>query len=57
MLGLDYVIANYPFVDGNRIGGCGASYGGYMINWLNGNTDRYKCLTVHDGVFGFYFFF
>lgn len=50
MLGLDYVIGHFP-VDGNRMSAAGASYGGYMINWINGNTDRYRSLVCHDGVF------
>jgi len=29
----------------------GASYGGWMINWINGHTDRFKCLVTHDGLF------
>ena len=29
----------------------GASYGGYMINWLNGHSDRFKCMVNHDGIF------
>jgi dipeptidyl aminopeptidase/acylaminoacyl peptidase len=51
MKGLDYVIKTYPFVDGNRIAGAGASYGGYMMNWILGHTDRFKCLVSHDGMF------
>ena len=29
----------------------GASYGGYMVNWINGQTDRFKCLVTHAGNF------
>ena len=29
----------------------GASYGGYMINWILGHTDRFKCIVTHDGMF------
>jgi dipeptidyl aminopeptidase/acylaminoacyl peptidase len=49
MKGLDYALAHYPFLDGTRVGGLGASYGGYMINWILGHTDRFKCLVCHDG--------
>jgi dipeptidyl aminopeptidase/acylaminoacyl peptidase len=49
MLGLDYVLATYPFADGTRVGALGASYGGYMINWIAGHSDRFKCLVSHDG--------
>lgn len=51
MKGLDYVISTYPFVDGTRVAGAGASYGGYMMNWILGHTDRFRCLVSHDGVF------
>ncbi|MGE5235232.1 MAG: prolyl oligopeptidase family serine peptidase [Acidobacteriota bacterium] len=49
MKGLDYALAHYPFLDGTRVGGLGASYGGYMINWILGHTDRFTCLVCHDG--------
>jgi dipeptidyl aminopeptidase/acylaminoacyl peptidase len=39
-------------MDEERIGALGASYGGYMINWIAGNwPDRFRCLVNHDGVF------
>jgi dipeptidyl aminopeptidase/acylaminoacyl peptidase len=49
MKGLDAAIAKYPFVDKDRMAALGASYGGYMINWIQGNTDRFKALVCHDG--------
>ncbi len=49
MKGLDFALGKYPFLDGGRVGALGASYGGYMINWIAGQTDRFKCLVVHDG--------
>ncbi len=51
MKGLDYVEATYPFVDKNREAALGASYGGFMINWIMGHTDRFKCLVSHDGLY------
>ena len=53
MLGWEYVTSNYDFIDKERVGGCGASYGGYMINWIQGHNDdkKFKCLVTHDGVF------
>ena len=53
MEGFDYVIENYTFIDENRAGACGASYGGFMVNWIQGNDKdkRFKCLVTHDGVF------
>ncbi len=50
MKGLDPV-ARLPYVDSTRMGAAGASYGGYMIYWLAGHTDRFKTLIDHDGVF------
>ncbi len=49
MKGLDHALATWPFLDGTRVGALGASYGGYMINWIAGKTDRFKCLVIHDG--------
>jgi len=50
MKGLD-VVARLPYVDSTRMGAAGASYGGYMIYWIAGHTDRFKVLVDHDGVF------
>ena len=48
--GLAAALAKYPWMDGNRVGALGASFGGYMINWIAGNwPDRFKCLVAHDG--------
>ncbi len=51
MKGLDYVEKKYPFIDKNREAALGASYGGYMANWVLGHTDRFKCIVSHDGMF------
>jgi dipeptidyl aminopeptidase/acylaminoacyl peptidase len=51
MKGLDYVQKTYPFIDKNREAALGASYGGYMANWLLGHTNRFKCIVSHDGIF------
>ena len=50
MKGLD-VVAALPYVDSTRMGAAGASYGGYMINWMQGHTDRFKVMFSHDGIF------
>jgi dipeptidyl aminopeptidase/acylaminoacyl peptidase len=48
--GLDAALAKYPWMDGANVAALGASYGGYMINWIAGNwPDRFKCLVAHDG--------
>ena len=50
--GLAAALEKYPYIDGDRICALGASYGGFMINWIAGNwPDRFDCLVNHDGVF------
>ncbi len=51
MLGLDYAEKTYPFIDKNRECALGASYGGYMANWILGHTNRFRCIVTHDGMF------
>ena len=51
MTGLDYAEQHYPFIDKTRECALGASYGGYMANWVLGHTNRFKCIVSHDGVF------
>ena len=56
--GQKYVIEKYKFIDKDRIAAAGASYGGYMINWIEGHIDEFKypfkCLVNHDGTFNLY---
>ena len=50
--GLKAFLKKYPWADGKRVGALGASYGGYMINWVQGNWQgAFKCLINHDGIF------
>jgi dipeptidyl aminopeptidase/acylaminoacyl peptidase len=54
MLDLDAVfntVAKLPYVDAQRMGIAGASYGGYAVNWLIGHTNRFKAAVSHDGVY------
>jgi dipeptidyl aminopeptidase/acylaminoacyl peptidase len=51
MKGLDYAEEHYGFIDKARECALGASYGGYMANWILGHTDRFKCIVSHDGMF------
>ena len=51
MEGLDYAEQHYAFIDKTRECALGASYGGYMANWILGHTDRFKCIVTHDGMF------
>lgn len=49
-LGLAAALQRYPYLDGGRVAALGASYGGYMINWIAGAwPDRFRCLVSHDG--------
>jgi dipeptidyl aminopeptidase/acylaminoacyl peptidase len=50
MKGLEAAIQRYDFLDGERVAALGASYGGYMINWIAGQApERFRCLVNHDG--------
>ena len=50
--GLDAATTKLTWLDGNNACALGASYGGYMMNWIEGNwPDRFKCIVQHDGVF------
>ncbi|MBV8910122.1 MAG: S9 family peptidase [Gammaproteobacteria bacterium] len=50
--GLAAALAKYPWLDGERVCALGASYGGFMMNWIAGNwSDRFRCIVNHDGVF------
>ncbi len=54
MKGLDYAEKTFPYIDKDRECALGASYGGYMANWVLGHTDRFKCIVTHDGMFNTY---
>jgi len=47
----DYVATNLPYADTNRMGAAGGSYGGYMVDWILGHTQRFKALLTHAGVY------
>ena len=50
--GLDAALARYSWLDGTRACSLGASYGGFMQNWIAGNwPDRFKCIVNHAGIF------
>jgi dipeptidyl aminopeptidase/acylaminoacyl peptidase len=51
MKGLDYAEQHYPFIDKDRECALGASYGGYMANWILGHTNRFKCIVSHNSMF------
>jgi dipeptidyl aminopeptidase/acylaminoacyl peptidase len=45
------VALNWPYVDTTRMAAAGASYGGYMANWVEGHTDRFRTIVSHDGLY------
>ncbi len=50
--GLAAALEKYPWLDADRACALGASYGGFMINWIAGNwSEPFKCLVNHDGIF------
>ena len=50
--GLAAAIGKYPWLDGERACALGASYGGFMMNWIEGHwPDRFRCIVNHDGLF------
>ena len=50
MSGVD-VVARLPYVDSTRMAAAGGSFGGYMMSWINGHTNRFKALVNHAGVY------
>jgi dipeptidyl aminopeptidase/acylaminoacyl peptidase len=50
MNGVDKLAA-MPYVDANRLGAAGGSYGGYMVDWILGHSTRFKALVSHAGVY------
>ena len=56
--GQTHVLEQFTFIDKNRIAAAGASYGGYMMNWIEGHMDAFqvpfKTLVNHDGTFNLY---
>jgi dipeptidyl aminopeptidase/acylaminoacyl peptidase len=50
MAGVDYVLKKYPWIDGNRMGVTGLSYGGYMTMWIVTQTDRFKAGVALAGL-------
>ncbi|WP_240911190.1 S9 family peptidase [Paludisphaera soli] len=51
MKGLDHALGKYAFLDKDKVAAAGGSYGGFMVNWICGHTDRFKALISHAGVF------
>lgn len=46
----DIVLENYPFIDEDRLGVTGGSYGGFMTNWIIGHTNRFKAAASQRSI-------
>jgi dipeptidyl aminopeptidase/acylaminoacyl peptidase len=55
----EYIKENMPFVDTDRAIAAGGSYGGYLVNWIQGNPlgREFKALVCHDGVYSTFLLF
>ena len=53
MAGVDAILAKYPWIDKDRLGVTGGSYGGYLTNWIVGHTDRFKAAVTLRSVSNF----
>ena len=51
MKGLDAAESQFPFIDKSRECALGASYGGFMANWILTHTNRFQCIVTHDGMY------
>jgi dipeptidyl aminopeptidase/acylaminoacyl peptidase len=51
MTGVDYTLKKYPFADGSRMAAAGGSYGGYMADWIDTHSGRFKAIISHAGVY------
>jgi dipeptidyl aminopeptidase/acylaminoacyl peptidase len=51
MSGLDSALAKNPWIDANELGAAGGSFGGYMVDWIAGHSNRFKALVSHAGPF------
>ena len=50
MAAVDYAIETFPFVDQERLGVTGGSYGGFMTNWIVGHTNRFKAAVTQRSI-------
>jgi dipeptidyl aminopeptidase/acylaminoacyl peptidase len=50
----DYLFDKYDFIDENKIGAAGGSYGGYLVNYIAGQTNKFSALVSHAGVYNYY---
>jgi len=48
---VEHVVSTVPWIDGSRLAAAGGSFGGYMMFWIAGQTDRFRCLVSHAGLY------
>lgn len=51
MAGLDFLLETRSYLDADKIAAAGGSFGGFMVNWIAGHSDRFRALVSHDGIF------
>eukprot|EP00823_Brevimastigomonas_motovehiculus_P006232 TRINITY_DN5069_c0_g2_i1.p1 TRINITY_DN5069_c0_g2~~TRINITY_DN5069_c0_g2_i1.p1 ORF type:complete len:193 (-),score=35.88 TRINITY_DN5069_c0_g2_i1:66-644(-) len=49
--GVDKLLSKYCWLNRERVAALGASYGGYLANWINAHSNRFRCMVSHDGIF------
>jgi dipeptidyl aminopeptidase/acylaminoacyl peptidase len=47
----DHIVSDMPYADGSKMTAAGGSFGGYMVDWMLGHTQRFKALISHAGVY------
>lgn len=47
---VDYALENFDFIDKDRLGVTGGSYGGFMTNWIIGHTSRFKAAVTQRSI-------
>jgi len=57
MLGLDWALENFDFIDPGKLAVIGGSFGGYSVNWIIGRDDRFSCAVSHAGLYNLTSFF
>lgn len=57
MAGVDYALQNFDWIDENRLGVTGGSYGGFMTNWIVGHTNRFKAAVTQRSISNWISFF
>lgn len=50
MAGLDHVFKKHTYLDNQRVAAAGSGFGGFVVNWMAGHSDRFQCLISHAGI-------